>query len=82
MYSFVSHSVVVLYIMRFVLSRKNMHVLTRDQSHNTFMMPWQYWSGIIKPKSAFIVTQNASNRLLQSVFFVQWNFLLTDCMTD
>ena len=65
MYSFVSHSVVVLYIMRFVLSRKNKHVLTRDQSHN---MPWQYWSGIIKPKSAFIVTQNASNRLLQSFF--------------
>ena len=32
---------------------------------------------LVKPKSAFSTTQNASNRFLK---IIQWNFLLTNCL--
>ena len=50
-------------------------ILIRNQPHNTFMLPVPFTT---KPKNAFSVTQNASIRLLQN--FIQWNFLLSDCL--
>ena len=38
---------------------------TKNQLHNTILVPWQYWLGITKPKSAFNTTLNAPTRLLQ-----------------
>ena len=42
-------------------------ILPKNQLHYTIMAPWQYWLGyrITRPKSAFSMTLNASNRLLQ-----------------
>ena len=34
----------------------------KNQLHNTILVPWQYWVGISKPKSAFSMTLNASNK--------------------
>ena len=36
--------------------------LTRNQPHNTFMLPWQYWLGITKLKSAFSMTWNVATK--------------------
>ena len=31
-------------------------ILMRNQPYVTFMVPWQYWLGVVKLKSAFSVT--------------------------
>ena len=51
----VLYSKIVLYI------RDRFFLVKKIQLHNTFMVPWQNWLGITKPKSAFSTTLNASN---------------------
>ena len=50
----------------FHLLRKNM--LTRNQHHNTFMVPWQYW---LDTKSAFSIWPEtlATNLLFGEIFY-------------
>ena len=55
------------------------NILTRNQPHNAFTVPWQYWLGRIKPKSAFRVAKNTSNKLqnLKNIYLTEFS-ILTD----
>ena len=58
-----------------VILAKN--VTQKNQLHKTILTSWQYWLGIIKLKSAFSTTLNASNKLLQ-IFKKLFNGISTD----
>ena len=45
----------------------------KNQLYNTILVPWQYWLGITKHKSAFSATLNAFNRLLQKVCLMEFS---------
>ena len=61
----VPYSTVVVYIRSYGGLGLSAQKLTKNLLHNTILVPWQYWLGITKPKSAFSMNLNASNRLLQ-----------------
>ena len=56
-------------------------ILTRNQPHKSLMAPWQYWLGRIKPKVSPEwpkMLQMGCCGILK--IFIQWNFLLADCL--
>ena len=58
------------------------HILAKTiQPHNSFMMSWQYWLGITKPKGPSVYFQNVDMKLkknlISGIFY--W---LTDLLTD
>ena len=70
-----SYSMIVLYIRDHDGLATN---VTQNQPHNTFIVHWQYWCGISKPKSIYGAAKIVSVKLLQNLKNLLQNFLLTE----